>query len=139
MSPFGRGVPGLFLDGNAGDLFARALREAEQVRPQTGPHFAGRDARVLVVLLSFTDEQLTCVRNADVADLMGISYHRPIRDALRKLRRMGVVRVSGQGKARKIQIDRRLAGQLLDLTFSAHTVAGRAPQPSAAREQGGGA
>lgn len=134
VSPFGRGVPGLFLDGLAGDLFARALQEAEQVRPQTGPHFAGRDARVLVALLSFSDAKLACVRNADVAARMGISYDRPVRDTLRKLRRMGVVQVSGQGKARNIKIDRRLAAQLLDLTFSAHTVAGRAPQPSAAWE-----
>jgi hypothetical protein len=134
VSPFGQGVPGLFLDGDAGDVFARALREAEQVRPQTGPHFAGQDARVLIVLLSFTDKQLACVRNADVASLMGISYHRPIRDALRKLSRMNVVQVSGQGKARQIKIDRVLAGQLLALVFPAQTVAGRAPQPSAARE-----
>jgi hypothetical protein len=134
VSPFGEGVPGLFLDGDAGELFARALRDAGPARPSPRAGFLRKDGSVLAALVAFDDAHLLRVRNAEIAAALGVKSDLPVRDALRKMRRMGVVRVSGQGKARQIRINRVLAGQLLALVFPAHTVADRAPQPSAARE-----
>jgi hypothetical protein len=111
-SPFGRGVSGMFVDARAGAVFAGLLAAASPLRPAL-PELTDLQVIVLGTLLTYDDETLNRVNNAEIADAAGLRNSRQVTGAIGYLVRAGIVEQTHRGVNRKMKIDRNLAGEVL--------------------------
>jgi hypothetical protein len=115
-SPFGRGLSGTFLGAHGGAVFASALAGAAPLRPAL-PELTDLQVLVLGTLLTYDDETLNRVNNAEIADAAGLRNSRQVTGAIGYLVRAGIVEQTHRGVNRKINIDRNLAGEVLASGF----------------------